>query len=105
MVRPLGLVFVFLATLLVACEDAPLPHGESAPILQTRWHVGREALKVRTRPDGLQEIDLAGRVQHRALAVVSADGGVRRACSTSPDLSQVGVPPAREAEPEPVEVQ
>ena len=72
-------------------------------MLQKHWHAGREPLRVRKRPDGLQEIDLAGRAQHRAIAVVSADGGVRRACSTSPDPSRIGMPPAEE--PEPVQVQ
>ena len=104
MVRLLGFLIALCSCSVAACEDAPLPYAESAPVLQTHWHVGREALKVRKRADGLQEIDLAGRAQHRAVAVVRADGGVHRACSTSPDLTQIGTPPADEPQPEPVQV-
>jgi hypothetical protein len=104
-VRTLGLLFMLPASLLAACEDAPLPDAESSEVLQTRWRDSREVLTIRRRPDGLQEIDLSQRVQHRALAVVSADAGVRRACSTSPDLSHVGTPPREAEEAEPAQVQ
>ena len=105
MVRTLGLLFTLSASLLAACEDAPPPDAESTQVLQTHWRDDREKLTIRRRTDGLQEIDLSQRMQHRALAVVSADGGVRRACSTSADLSQVGTPPPEVEEPEPARVQ
>lgn len=102
MVRTLGLLFTLSASL-AACEDVPPPDAESAPPLQTRWR-DHGPLRIQKRRDGLQEIDLTGRAQHRALVVVTADGGVRRACSTSPDLARVGVPPLPEPS-EPVQVQ
>jgi len=53
-----------------ALEERPAPSKKDA------------GLTIRTRPDGLQEIDMRGRFQHQVVMRRSSDGGFQHDCAS-----------------------